>query len=320
MEDGKGGFRVDIVAGLGEYLIHRLYLMKINQGKTILLAGLAIATMLTTTLTARAADKLKALIIDGQNNHGWQVTTPILKAGLESSDRFTVDVATTPPGGKPMDDFKPDFTKYDVIVLNYNGADWPASTQKAFEDYMKNGGGMVSVHAADNSFPGWVEYNKMIGVGGWNGRGPQSGTMLRWRDGKIVHDHGGGGTHGAFFSWDVETRDSEHPIMQGMPAKWLHTPDELYSTLIGPAENVTVLATAKSDSTGQNEPILMAISYGKGRVFHTTMGHNDVSMKDVGFITTLNRGAEWAATGQVTIKIPDNFPAPDKTSVWTPTK
>jgi type 1 glutamine amidotransferase len=274
--------------------------------------------MLTTTLTARAADKLKALIIDGQNNHGWQVTTPILKAGLESSDRFTVDVATTPP--KSTEGFKPDFSKYDVIVLNYNGADWPADTKKAFEDYMSNGGGMVSVHAADNSFPGWVEYNKMIGVGGWNGRNGNSGTMLRWRDGKVEHDKGGGGNHGAFFSWDVETRDPEHPIMQGMPAQWLHAKDELYSTLVGPAENVTVLATAKSDSTGQNEPILMAISYGKGRVFHTTMGHNDESMKDVGFITTLNRGAEWAATGKVTIKIPDNFPPPDKTVVWTPTK
>jgi type 1 glutamine amidotransferase len=157
----------------------------------------------------------------------------------------------------------------------------------------------------------------MIGVGGWGNRNANSGTMLRWRDGKVEHDHGGGGQHGQFFAWDVETRDAEHPIMKGLPEKWLHTPDELYSTLVGPAENVTVLATAKSDTTQQNEPILMTINYGKGRVFHTTMGHNDVSMKDVGFITTLNRGAEWAATGAVTIPVPDNFPTADKTSVWT---
>jgi type 1 glutamine amidotransferase len=291
--------------------------MKSKQGKTFFALIAALLTMLSIhTDTARAEDKVKALIIDGQNNHGWQVTTPILKAGLESSGRFTVDVATTAPSGTPAD-FKPDFSKYNVIVLNYNGADWPEETKKAFEDYMKNGGGMVSVHAADNAFPGWVEYNKMIGVGGWNGRNDNSGSMLRWRDGKIVRDHGGHGQHGAFFSWDVETRDAEHPIMQGLPEKWLHTPDELYSTLVGPAENVTVLATAKSDSTGQNEPILMTISYGKGRVFHTTMGHNDQSMHDVGFITTLDRGAEWAATGKVTIPVPANFPTADKTSIWT---
>ncbi|HWF18457.1 MAG TPA: ThuA domain-containing protein, partial [Verrucomicrobiae bacterium] len=141
----------------------------------------------------------------------------------------------------------------------------------------------------------------------------------RWRDGKIVRDNnGGGGTHGSFFSWPVETREPEHPIMKGLPEKWMHTPDELYATLVGPAENVTVLATAKSDVTQQNEPILMVINYGKGRIFHTTMGHNELSMKDVGFVTTLNRGAEWAATGNVTQKVPDNFPTADHTSVWNP--
>ena len=200
----------------------------------LLLSSLAMLS--ATSLPARAADdvqpaKLRALIVDGQNNHAWQTTTPILKAALESSGLFTVDVATSPPHGQSLAGFKPDFQKYDVVISNYNGDEWPAATKKAFEDYVRNGGGFVSVHAADNAFPGWKEYNRMIGVGGWGGRNDSFGPMLRWRNGHVVEDHhGGGGTHGKYFSFVVTTRNHTHPITRGLPDRWLHAPDELYST------------------------------------------------------------------------------------------
>lgn len=288
----------------------------------------------------QAEEKLKVLIIDGQNNHDWKSCRPILKWALEGCGRFTVDATATPPpdssGPKAprgeatpevkakydtdlsawkaqqaaaWQQWRPKFRDYDALVSNYNGQDWPEEVRKDFVDYVRNGGGLVVVHAADNSFPG-PEYNEMIGLGGWGGRDERSGPMVRWRDGTVVFDAspGAGGTHGAAHEFLVEKREPEHPIMQGLPTAWRHAVDELDSKLRGPAKNLTVLATAKAEpgkgGGPENEPILMVIRYGQGRVFHTMLGHDTRSMSGLGFQVTLQRGTEWAATGKVTLPAP----------------
>lgn len=288
-----------------------------------MLAGALFAIIPLSSAAAPALkpnEPIKVLIVDGQNNHNWKATTPILKQILEEAKLFTVDVVTSPPKGEIKDNFAPKFSDYHVVVSNYNGDDWPEKTRNDFVEYVAKGGGFVSVHAANNSFPKWPEYNAMIGLGGWGGRNEKDGPYIRFKEGKFVRDEtkGGGGGHGPQHQFVVEIRDKEHPITKGIPEKWLHVQDELYERLRGPAKNINVLATAYADpskkGSGEHEPQLMVIDYEKGRVFHTTLGHSDAAMKCVGFRVTFARGVEWAASGNVTQKVPDDFPTADKLS------
>ena len=311
--------------------------------------------------------KIPVLIIDGQNNHDWISTTDSLHATLKATQRFAVEIETAPQTksikgirapksdapdyikeayksfrkvqqeaenknkvseGAEWEKWNPFQGKHQAIVLNYNGREWTQETKEAAVKFVKEGGGLVLVHAANNAFRNWDAYNEMIGLG-W--RPAKFGDCIKWEALKnkayvACVDCASG--HGSRHPFQVTVRQSDHPIMQGIPAQWMHGKDELYHNMRGPAKNLTILSSAYSDpkqrGTGEHEPITYEVKYGKGRVIITTMGHFWNGQTDwdglhcVGFQTIFARSVEYAAIGKVSLPIPKEFPGTDQVSFLEP--
>lgn len=279
------------------------------------------------TGSLRAQAPIKVLILDGKNNHNWQPVSKHLHGTLRMSGRFDVSFATAPDTQASFSKWLPKFEDYQCVVSNYNGPMWPKAMRDAFLSYMNAGGGCVFIHAANNAFKGWPEYDKIIGLG-WRGPkygygiviDPENNRMIRIPIGK-----GLGAGHGRKHPFAVTTR-TPHPITNGLPNVWMHGFDELYQGQRGPAENMTVLLSAFADTktggSGKHVPMVWSIPVGKGRSVVCLMGHHwkkqipTDALKCVGYETIVERSTEWAATGAVTMPMPEAFPSATQTLLY----
>ncbi len=266
---------------------------------------LAVLALVLVSTSPGADRKLSALIIDGMNNHDWAAGTRAIRSTLEGTGRFTVEVATYPA-------LKADFSRFDVVVNNFNGGHlddgkrWPREVEIALEKFVRDGGGLVVFHAANNAFLHWPEYNQMIGPG-W--RDKNFGPGLAVVNDKVVQLPKGTGLapgHGPRHEFEMFVLDKQHPITAGLPAHWTHPAEQLTHGQHGPVEGVTVLTYAFSEVSRQGEPMDWVKPWGKGRVYTTMLGHTwkdepNSNLDDLTFQALLARGSEWAATGNVTL-------------------
>ena len=228
---------------------------------------------------------IQVLLLTGANNHDWARSAPFCRKMMEDSGQFEVTLTEDPSAA--MAD-RAALDRYQLLFLDYNGPEWSDAAKANFIDAVRSGTGVCVLHAADNAFGGWTEYEELC--------------ALMWRDGT---------GHGQYHKFDVTMVDTEHPITRGLDPVMKDHPDELYHNLVH-MHNAPyhVLATAfsspESGGTGKDEPMLLVKQYGQGRVFHNILGHvwKDGVMdtfENPEFQRITLRGCQWAAGADVTL-------------------
>ncbi len=257
--------------------------------------GLVLAAIAAWSCIAAAADApapVRVLILSGANNHDWAATTPVVERLFAGNARFAVIARIDDPAKCDADLF----ARCDAVVSNWSafpamtGRQWGPAAEKAFVEFVRGGKGFVVFHAASATSQDWPEFQQLVG--------------LTWGLDKTAHS--------AYHPFKVTVETREHPITAGMPDFW--TVDELWHNMVAIAPpQFTTLARAFSHGdfggTGKPEPVVITTRLGAGRGVNIVLGHDVGALRNPAWQTLMLRATEWAATGQATIPIPEDWPA-----------
>jgi uncharacterized protein len=262
-------------------------------------------------------DRQRLLILSGENSyeHDWTGVNNLLRRQLLETGRFDVRVIEDFSSAS-ADTLKP----YDVVLINYLGRwnytdkeekRWGPVAEKALFDYVRNGGGVVVYHASFNmGSPSWPEFERLAG-----------GTMRPFHGSRRSPPNG----------FMVHVVERTHPVTRGMREYFWTLNDDMYTNMKWDEKaRVRVLAAAfdSADSyaperagpkypaelyapdklaqmSGMNveHPQVWTVEYGTGRVFCISLGHGPDTLQYDGVRGLIARGAEWAASGGVTIPV-----------------
>jgi type 1 glutamine amidotransferase len=213
----------------------------------------------------------QVLIVTGEDfkGHQWRTTGPLLKSLLRQDRRLDVQL---------VEDLKflnkPELNEFDVVVAHFKNYDPQVPGRAGFDNlakFVEQGGGLVVVHFACGAFQEFKDdYVKLAG--------------RVWNPKFRGHDR-----YGPFA---VNPTQQDHPITRGLDT--FQTTDELYTCLDGDTP-ITVLAQARSAVDKKLYPMAFVLDYGKGRVFHTPLGHDVAALSAPGTAELLRRGTAWSA-------------------------
>ena len=251
----------------------------IGRGWRAAVAGLVVAGLAAPGGSSRADDPpatkpIKVLLVTGGPYHNYKKQTEILQEGMAKRvpiEWTVVNEEKTETGAKLAIFDKPNWAEgYDLVIHNecYADVDDPAYIKQVVAPH-KAGVPAVVLHCAIHTFRGLKtdEWHEFLGV-----------TSVR---------------HGRQHPLEVKNLLPDNPIMVGFPATWTTGNEELYEIRKFWPDSVALAEATETD--GKSYPVVWTHQYGKGRVFGTTLPHNDKTMTDPVFLDLLGRGIQWAA-------------------------